>query len=335
MGDGPRILQVHPTLACNLRCAHCYSESGPQHHAQIPAGELERAVADARELGYDVLSVSGGEPFVYRDLGRLLAYARSLGMRTTVTSNGTLLEKRLERVAGELDGLALSLDGPPELHNELRASPTAFERLERGIEVVQETGIPFGFIYTVTGRSWASIPWAAGFAVERGATLLQLHPLELVGRADGTLDEQVLDRGALARTYLLSRAIEAEYGASLTVQLDLVLRSDVVADPELIYAGPAPEALERPADALRNLVIEADGTVVPLVHGFGRHFAIGNVFDEPLATAWERWWPEGYPAFRQLCATVHATVVESSARLISWHERAVAESRLTRSVSSG
>ncbi len=56
------ILQVHPSRRCNLRCKHCYSDSGPDVDATMELGQLLRLVDDAAGLGYDVLSVSGGEP---------------------------------------------------------------------------------------------------------------------------------------------------------------------------------------------------------------------------------------------------------------------------------
>lgn len=33
---GVRLVQIQPTLRCNLRCLHCYSESGPERHEEIP-----------------------------------------------------------------------------------------------------------------------------------------------------------------------------------------------------------------------------------------------------------------------------------------------------------
>ena len=32
-----RIVQIHPTRRCNLRCLHCYSSSGPEVKGELPA----------------------------------------------------------------------------------------------------------------------------------------------------------------------------------------------------------------------------------------------------------------------------------------------------------
>src|SRR5687768_16129983 len=121
------ILHVHPSLRCNLACRHCYSSSSPANEQEIPFPVLERALEDAADMGYKVLSVSGGEPFLYKELAALLHAAKCLGLRTSVVTNGHYLkDDRLREIRDVLDTLAISIDGPPDLHDHLRASTGAF-----------------------------------------------------------------------------------------------------------------------------------------------------------------------------------------------------------------
>jgi MoaA/NifB/PqqE/SkfB family radical SAM enzyme len=327
------VFQVHPTLRCNLLCAHCYSSSGPRVRVELDLDVVRSAVSDARALGFEVLSVSGGEPFLYRALPELLAHARSLGMKTTVTTNGTVLTPaRLERADGLIGGIALSVDGPPDMHDELRQSAGAFDRLLVGLARVRERGIPFGVIHTLTERSWRHLPWVASFAAGNGAALLQVHPLELTGRAASTLDASEPRADTLGRAYLLCKALEGRHADELKIQLDLLLRRDILAFPELIYADPAgdehPDRL--PADRLGSLVLEADGTLVPISYGFGRAYALGNVRRQPLAAAWRAWESGGYDRFRRLCRSVFEEIAASDARLVNWHDLVVARSTAAR-----
>src|SRR5262249_36380883 len=97
---GQPIIQIHPTRRCNLRCLHCYSWSAPEERDQLSTEALTGVIEDAARLGYRVASFSGGEPVLYRGLGTLLALAKSHGLRTTVTTNGMLLdEKRMAMLA--------------------------------------------------------------------------------------------------------------------------------------------------------------------------------------------------------------------------------------------
>src|SRR5258707_14430973 len=178
------IIRIHPTRRCNLRCLHCYSLSGPQERDLLTYETLEDVLTDAHAEGYRVASFSGGEPILYQHLGRLLRHAKELGMRTTVTSNGMLLTSgRLRMLGGCTDVLAISLDGVRESHNRMRDSDVAFDRVRFDLDAVRKSGIDFGFIFTLTLYNVNEAEWAAQFAVEQGAKLFQIHPLEEIGRA--------------------------------------------------------------------------------------------------------------------------------------------------------
>ena len=337
-GPGPtrqRILQIHPTLRCNLQCEHCYSSSGPWAREELDSEVLNNAVTDAARMGYQVLSVSGGEPFLYPHLRLVLKRARALGLRTSVTTNGYFLSARhLEPLRDCLDVLAISLDGPPEIHNRMRASSQAFDRLCGGLEHLRASGIQFGFIHTVTRATWIHLLWVAEFAAANGARLLQLHPLELAGRARQNLRGIAPEEDVLSKVYLLAAALGAKYGGVMTIQMDLLHRDQVLADPELVYAGGAENEWggNDPARLLSVVVLEPDGTLVPLTYGFSRRYAICNVKQQMPATVWPDYARQAYPRFRQLCRQVFDELTASGAQpLFNWHEEIAASShRLVR-----
>jgi Fe-coproporphyrin III synthase len=71
----PKVLQLHPTRRCNLRCLHCYSSSAPTENSALDATLLLGAIADASAHGYNTVSISGGEPLLYPGLSSLLREA--------------------------------------------------------------------------------------------------------------------------------------------------------------------------------------------------------------------------------------------------------------------
>jgi MoaA/NifB/PqqE/SkfB family radical SAM enzyme len=321
---GSRILQIHPTRRCNLRCLHCYSLSGPEEGGGLAVALLQEAIRDAAAEEFAVVSVSGGEPLLYEPLPELLAHAHACGLVTTVTSNGMLLdERRLGRLAGLVDLLAISLDGMPEAHNRMRANPRAFTAMAAHLPRVRSSGIPFGFIFTLTQYNLHELEWVAAFAVEQGARLLQIHPLEITGRAVETISDANPDGTEAAYAFVVAHHLQEALGAGLQVQLDLVSRRGMAAQPGLFFAededaagtgGPLSERV-------RPLVIEADGTVVPLEHGFGRHLALGNLHDAPLRELAPRWLAERYPEFRRLCRRAFEAVTnDAEAPIANWSE---------------
>ena len=120
-GGAGRIVQVHATLRCNLRCRHCYSSSSPAARERLGLDEAATALSWARAAGFGTVALSGGEPLLDRGVEEL-EHARAVGLRSTATTNGWPLAApgRAERIAPLLDGVAISLDGPRDEHDLIR-----------------------------------------------------------------------------------------------------------------------------------------------------------------------------------------------------------------------
>jgi Fe-coproporphyrin III synthase len=172
----------------------------------------------------------------------------------------------------------------------------------------------------------------AEFAARNGASLLQIHPLELAGRAGNQMVGDTAEDDVLAKVYLLAFALEAKYGATMRVQLDLLYRDHLREEPSLIYAAEALGESEKnsPAQSLGLIVLEPDGTVVPVSFGFSRRYKICNVKERGLAGAWPGYVANGFLLFKSLCRQVWDELSAPEAPLLSnWHEVIVSRSHAT------
>lgn len=279
------VLQVHPTRLCNIACAHCYSSSGPNVREELPPELLATCLEDAAELGYRQLAVSGGEPLLYRPLAELLARARALGMVTTITSNGMLATAaRWAPLTPFLDVAAISIDGTPSEHDTIRRRPGAFARTVANLEVVRRSGIPFGFIFTLTQHNVDSVEFVVRLAAENGARSVQVHPLTLHGRAAKTLSTARPDG-----VELLTALIEA---SRLGRELGVVVHVDAVTVDQLVeYRGHfVPKTpVEELVDVAPTLVVDADGSVVPLTHEVSEALRLGSLNDARLTSLARNW----------------------------------------------
>jgi MoaA/NifB/PqqE/SkfB family radical SAM enzyme len=302
-GDAVNVVQIHPTLRCNLRCQHCYSTSGPELSGGLEVGELERLLPDLAAEGFNAISVSGGEPLMYPDLPRLLKAAAGLGLITSLTTNGLLLTaRRLGEIAPHLTLLAVSVDGAPESHNRLRALPTAFAKMADKLALLRRSGVPFGVIFTLTRHNLPELAWVADFAVEAGAAQLQVHPLEGVGRAR---DYELVppDDLELAYGFLEVARLQEKHRGRLVIQYDAADRTVVAKDPGRAFAvapgDPAAVAAAPLADLVSPLVVQDDGWIVPVQYGFSRRYAVGRVGGDFRAQAAE-WRRRRYADFLSL-----------------------------------
>jgi MoaA/NifB/PqqE/SkfB family radical SAM enzyme len=159
----PTFVQLRLTNLCNLRCKMCgqWGDTGVfREHGNDSAteGEEERhrireLVGLERQLGladYDrlldelaphepIISLFGGEPFLYPDILPLIRGVKRRGLTLTVITNGGLLERcARELVEAGIDSIAVSFDGPPDLHNHIRGQATSFQKAAAGVRAVVE-----------------------------------------------------------------------------------------------------------------------------------------------------------------------------------------------------
>lgn len=326
-----RIVQIHPTLRCNLTCKHCYSSSMPLHKESLHVDVLKAFLLAAKNHGYNTVSISGGEPFLYKDLGELLEFTASLGFKNAVASNGMLLDnKKSDEILDFVDIVALSIDGKPELHNKIRGSDRAFKKMLDGVEVLKSREIPFGFIHTVTEKSWESLLWLGEFAHEHGAKLLQLHPLEMYGRALEEMQGFGMDQLTLHKVYVLASYLKSKYDSEMFVQLDLLHKKTIQDDPKIANVLPEASAEESLSDRMNTLVINENGEIIPVGYGFANKYRIGNLsesdnYDDML----ESYLTNKMPSLDQFFKESYENIIHDEERdLVNWNELVIRWSRI-------
>jgi len=153
----PWFFVISPTYACNLHCAGCYAyEYKKSEGLSYPA--FSRILKEANEVGIRWLTISGGEPFHYKDkkTGKtLLDLAEEHNdMYFQIYTNGTLLnEKTIERLA-KLGNVtpAISQEGFKK-ETEERRGKGVWEKINKAREDLYKAGVLQGFSITVTKQN--------------------------------------------------------------------------------------------------------------------------------------------------------------------------------------
>lgn len=324
-----RVVHVHPTRACNLACAHCYSDSSPAVRGALDVERLIEALALLRGEGYEIVSISGGEPLVYRPLVRLAAGAAALGYRVHMITNGILLtEERLAALAPHLFLAGVSLDGAEAVHNAVRGRDDAYRHARRALAFLSQCQLPFGIIYAATAPSLGDIPGAFDLARELGAHLLHLRPLAPEGRARDLEASWALSPDDCARLYLLAQLLDAYGPDAPRVQVDLVQTEGLEqarTQFALLDANAPPQSL---SDAVNPLVLDADGRCYPFSYGIDPSLVLADI-SAPLTPETFRLRPE---TTAQLGALLDATFLLASRErhaFVDWFALLTRVSRLS------
>jgi len=101
--------------------------------------ETWKSLLDDLCLFKPIISVTTTEPLLYPRLFELINYVHMKGMRIWVTTNGFLLPIMAPKLLqSRLDGLQVSIDGPPEVHDRIRGVKGGFQRAMDGIMYIMK-----------------------------------------------------------------------------------------------------------------------------------------------------------------------------------------------------
>jgi len=148
------------TRTCNLRCIHCYTDSEARKYTgELTTDEGKGLIRDLAEFQIPALLFSGGEPLARPDLFDLVSFARSLGIRPTLSTNGTLITDETARKVKEagFTYVGISLDGIGEINDRFRGVDGAFDRAVRGFKACVGVGQRVGLRLTLTRHNFKNL----------------------------------------------------------------------------------------------------------------------------------------------------------------------------------
>jgi pyruvate-formate lyase-activating enzyme len=146
-------LWLYTNFDCNLRCDYCCVRSSPKAPRRALGLERVRRIAtEAAELGVSEIFVTGGEPFLLPEIGKILA-ACAAAAPTTVLTNGMLFAgRRLETLLSlprDRLTLQISLDSPTPVRHDRHRGTGSWSRACRGIERARSEGFRVRLAATV------------------------------------------------------------------------------------------------------------------------------------------------------------------------------------------
>lgn len=119
-------MYIYLTNRCNQRCRHCYMYAGEELTDELSAGEIQTLLTNFSEHGGEVVTFTGGEATLHPDFTDLVCFAKKVGLKVCVLSNGLLwTEKLIQAVKEYVDEVQISVDGfDAESYQQVRAVDT-------------------------------------------------------------------------------------------------------------------------------------------------------------------------------------------------------------------
>jgi len=295
-GQGP-VVVWNCTRTCNLKCIHCYSNSEARRYkGELTTEEALRFIDGLAEFKVPVLIFSGGEPLLRRDLIKLAAYARSKGIRPTISTNGTLLglENALYLKNLGVGYIGVSLDGIGENNDRFRGRKGAFSAALDGIRSCIALNQRVGLRFTINRHNYKDLNAIFDLIEKENIPRVCFYHLVYAGRGSKMVEEDITREEARAAMDLIIERTLDFHRRGLEKE---ILTVDNHADGVYIYLRLKKSDPERAAQMLELLKLNGGnrtGIAIGAVdwHGdvhpdqFTQNHTLSNVRERKFGEIW-------------------------------------------------
>ena len=282
---------------CNLRCVHCYAQSKDiEYKNELTTEQGKELIDDLAKFGAPVILFSGGEPIMRPDLPELAQYARSKGMRAVISTNGTLIDKKMAKVLKEigLSYVGVSLDGMRETNDKFRGVKGAFDLALQGMRNCLAEDIKVGLRFTINKKNVKDVPAIFDLLEKEKIPRVCFYHLVYAGRGSKLVKEDLSHEESRKTLDIIMDRTKAVHERGFPME---VLTVDNHCDGPYVYFRLLKEGPKRAADVYELLqmnqgnssgigiaCVSWDGSVH--ADQFWRHYSFGNVKERKFSEIW-------------------------------------------------
>ena len=185
-------MNIAITLNCDCQCKHCYIDSLENGDSNdLDVSYWKKALKFYSENGLKEVSIHGGEPILYENIGDILLYAHKLGLKTSIISNLIHLDDDLIDILKRTSTYVLtSLDGPESNYLKFRGTDK-FGVILKKVNKLLKNNIKVHPIFIVHKKNFLDLSWITNYSLFNNIPVVTLSPIQPIGRADN-LKEYIL-----------------------------------------------------------------------------------------------------------------------------------------------
>jgi MoaA/NifB/PqqE/SkfB family radical SAM enzyme/SAM-dependent methyltransferase len=277
--SGLRELWIQINNACNLTCSHCLVSSGPGGIRGISTAHFQRIIDEGKALGVERLYITGGEPFLRRDMFEIAKRATEAHrMELIFLTNATLFAGRVRQGLESLDRgrvkFQVSIDGArPQTNDAIRGAGTFVKALD-GARILADLGFEVSLTTVTTEDNLDELSEIPAIVKRVGAKSQHLMWSHKRGRALESDNGFFPEQAALLRAVM--RVVDAANAEGVTLDNLETVKRRVNGIPGIKYdLGNA---------GWDSICVYADGRVYPSAALAGEDALLcGNALQQPLA----------------------------------------------------
>lgn len=174
---------IEITELCNMRCKHCMNDSGERKFDGLNKNKIKRLFNELVDRNYRRLYISGGEPLFYDGIDEILNYAKLLGIKITLATNGWEVKNHIKAIKENVDIVSISLDGIGNIHDHFRGVQGSYDRAIEALMLLSSRDVYTKISCTVWKGNVAQLETITAIANKVGVKKINFCALVPVGRA--------------------------------------------------------------------------------------------------------------------------------------------------------
>lgn len=275
--NSPIYVHWELTNLCNLKCLHCYQQNDISK-ASLPENSVFLIAEKLIRGEIFQVTLTGGEPFTLPYIETLVRYFNSYSIFPQISSNGTFIDEKIIRWLSDVKIrlLQISLDSSqPEIHDFIRQSKGAFDKVINSIALLQKSNIPVSIAFCASNKNYHEIESLLKLAISLGLSKVSIGEImPLYGKNSESLS---FNKFEYIQFLEHMNHVQAKYSKEIEIEH--------ISEWGFLYTQDAPH---QPCTAMdRDMAILYDGSVVPCP--FIRHpnYILGNLQHQSLKEVWQ------------------------------------------------
>ena len=220
----PQAVALDVTTRCNLRCVHCYNDSGAGPGDDLSGKRLLGVAAEIAALRPFNVCLCGGEPLCRPELTELIDVLRAGAGRVSMVTNGFAMTAALaaELARRGVYAVQVSLDGAYAWqHDSIRGVPGSFERAKAAIRALRDAGVPQIMTAILPNRlNRDSLEDYVRLCISLGVDVIRSMPFLPSGRGRTVGRALMLDAEEYLRWRRGIRSLSDRYGNRIRAEWD-------------------------------------------------------------------------------------------------------------------
>lgn len=109
------------TFQCDSNCVHCESAGKPAAADELDTAAALKMVDQISDFGASFFGITGGQPFLRKDLFQVIAHARKVGLNISIITDGRQMDKKaVENIVKYQVKISVSIDGSEKTNDAIR-----------------------------------------------------------------------------------------------------------------------------------------------------------------------------------------------------------------------